>query len=140
MAEAAGLNPVQREFDPRRGYFTRVGLQSTAMDLRLEEDPDEEPDEPARPSQPDGARGQASGAIPTVGVPSRDWEYSTKVLTVAQVSDGVTLVKALQEAGADGWDLADVIDGGDKRVILMRRPKRSARESRRVGFAPPAHN
>jgi hypothetical protein len=120
--------------------LTHVGLQSTTMDLRLEEDPDEEPDEPARPAQPDGARGQASGVIPTVGVPSRDWEYSTKVLTVAQVADGVTLVKTLQEAGADGWDLADVIDGGDKRVILMRRPKRSARESRRVGFAPPAHN
>jgi len=117
-----------------------VSLQSTAMELRLEEDPDEEPDEPARPSQPDGARGQANGVLPTVGIPSRDWEYSTKVLTVAQVADGVTLVKALQEAGADGWDLADVIDGGEKRVILMRRPKRPARESRRVGFAPPTHN
>jgi hypothetical protein len=110
------------------------------MDLRLEEDPDEEPDEPARPAQPDGARGTAAGLLPTVGLPSRDWEYSTKVLSVAQVADGVTLVKLLHEAGADGWDLASVVDGGDKRVILMRRPKRSARESRRVGFAPPAPN
>jgi hypothetical protein len=110
------------------------------MDLRLEEDPDEEPDEPARPAQPDGARGAAAGLLPTVGLPSRDWEYSTKVLSVAQVADGVTLVKLLNEAGADGWDLASVVDGGDKRVILMRRPKRSARESRRVGFAPPAPN
>jgi hypothetical protein len=106
------------------------------MDPRFEEDPDEEPDEPA-PAQPDGARGAAAGLVPAVGLPSREWEFSTKVLTVAQVADGVTLVKTLHEAAAEGWDLASVIDGGDKRVILMRRPKRSARESRRVGFAPP---
>ena len=110
------------------------------MDLRFEEEPDEDPDEPERPSQPDGARGTATGLIPSVGLPGREWEYSTKVLTVAQVADGVTVVKVLHEAGADGWELASVIDGGEKRVILMRRPKRSARESRRVGFAPPKPN
>jgi hypothetical protein len=111
------------------------------MDLRYEEDPDEEPDEePGRPSQPDGARGTATGLLPTVGLPSRDWEYSTKVLTVAQVADGATVVKVLTEAGAEGWELASVLDGGEKRVILLRRPKRTARESRRVGFAPPTHN
>jgi len=110
------------------------------MDTRFEEDPDEEPTEPSQPAHPDGARGTAAGLVPSVGFPSRDWEYSTKVLSVAQVADGVTVVKILQEAGADGWDLASVMDGGDKRVILMRRPKRSARESRRVGFAPPANN
>jgi hypothetical protein len=105
------------------------------MDLRLEEEPDEEPDE--QPAQPDGARGTAAGLVPSVGLPSRDWEYSTKVLTVAQLADGVTVVKVLQEAGADGWELTSVLDGGEKRVILMRRPKRTARETRRVGFAPP---
>ena len=110
------------------------------MAPRLEEDPDEEPEEPARPAQPDGARGQAAGLVPSVGVPSRDYEYSAKALTVAQVADGVTLLKVLHEAGAEGWDLADVIDAGDKRVVLMRRPKRPARESRRVGFAPPKQN
>jgi hypothetical protein len=110
------------------------------MGQRFEEDPDEEPDEPAQPAQPDGARGTATGLVPSVGLPGREWEYSTKVLTVAQVADGVTLVKVLHEAGADGWELASVIDGGEKRVILMRRPKRSARESRRVGFAPPANS
>ena len=110
------------------------------MDTRFEEDPDEEPTEPSQPAQPDGARGTAAGLVPTVGFPSRDWEYSTRVLSVAQVADGVTVVKVLQEAGADGWELASVMDGGDKRVILMRRTKRSARESRRVGFAPPANN
>jgi hypothetical protein len=78
--------------------------------------------------------------VPSVGLPGREWEYSTKVLTVAQVVDGVTLVKLLHEAAVDGWELGDVIDGGDKRVLLMRRPKRSPRESRRVGFAPPKQN
>lgn len=106
------------------------------MDPRFEEDPEEEPDEPSGP-QPDGARGTATGILPSVGYPSRDWEYSTKVVSVAQLADGVTVVKVLNEAGADGWELASVLDGGEKRVILMRRPKRSARESRRVGFAPP---
>jgi len=108
------------------------------MSLRSEEDPDEDPDEPDQPNQPgDGA---AAGLVPTVGLPLREWEFSTQVLTVAQLVDGVTLVKLLKEAGADGWDLTDVIDGGEKRVLLMRRPKRSAHESRRVGFAPPSHN
>ena len=142
MAEAAGLNPVQRGFDPRRGYLVQLlrhSLESTTMDPmdpRFEEDPDEEPDEPA-PAHPDGARGAAAGLIPAVGLPSREWEFSTRVLSVAQVADGTTLVKTLHDAAADGWELASVVDGGDKRVILMRRPKRSARESRRVGFAPP---
>ena len=80
------------------------------------------------------------GPLPSVGMPARELEFSTQVLTLAQVADGVTLVKLLQEAGADGWDLAEVIDGGDKRVLLMRRPKRPSRESRRVGFAPPIPN
>ena len=141
MAEAAGLNPVQRGFDPRRGYRPRselVSLQSSTMGHRVEEDPDEEPDEPAEPQPGDGRA--AAGLVPSVGLPAREWEYSTKVLTVAQVADGVTLVKELQDGAAEGWELADVIDGGEKRVLLMRRPKRSLKESRRVGFAPPARN
>jgi len=107
------------------------------MRLRSEEDPDEEPDEPAKPAQPGDGAAAMTTMLPTVAAPAREWEFSTQVLTVAQVTDGVTLVKLLQESGADGWDLADVIDGGEKRVLLMRRPKRSAKESRRVGFAPP---
>jgi hypothetical protein len=106
------------------------------MDTRFEE----EPDEPEEPAQPDGARSTATGLVPSVGLPAREWEWSSKVLTVAQVADGVTLVKYLTEAGAEGWELANVIDGGEKRVILMRRSKRTARESRRVGFAPPKDN
>jgi hypothetical protein len=107
------------------------------MGLRSEDDPDEEPDE--QPNHPgDGAA--TSRMVPSVGLPLREWEFSTQVLSLAQVVDGVTLVKLLKEAGADGWELSDVIDGGEKRVLLMRRPKRSSIESRRVGFAPPAHN
>ena len=109
------------------------------MGLRLEDDPDEDPDEPGDPNHPgDGAA--AMGVVPSVGLPLREWEFSTQVLTVAQLVDGVTLVKLLHQAATDGWELSDVIDGGEKRVLLMRRPKRSARESRRVGFAPPSHN
>jgi hypothetical protein len=109
------------------------------MGFRLEDDPDEDPDEPDQPNHPgDGAA--AMGVVPSVGLPLREWEFSTQVLTVAQLVDGVTLVKLLKEAGSDGWELTDVIDGGEKRVLLMRRPKRSARESRRVGFAPPSQN
>jgi hypothetical protein len=106
------------------------------MGLRSEDDPDEEPDEQPQPG--DGAA--TARMVPSVGLPVREWEFSTQVLTVGQVADGVTLVKLLKEAGTDGWELTDVIDGGEKRVLLMRRPKRSAVESRRVGFAPPAHN
>jgi len=109
------------------------------MGLRLEDDPDDDPDEPGEPNHPgDGAA--ATGVVPSVGLPLREWEFSTQVLTVAQLVDGVTLVKLLHQAATDGWELSDVIDGGEKRVLLMRRPKRSARESRRVGFAPPSHN
>jgi hypothetical protein len=105
--------------------------------LHLEEDPDE-PDEPDQPAPGDGAA--AATHIPSVGMPTREWEYATRVLTVAQVVDGNSLVKVLKEAGADGWELAEVVDGGEKRVLLLRRPKRSSRETRRVGFAPPAPN
>ena len=108
------------------------------MPPQLEEDPDE-PEEPDQPGSPDGAAATAS-PIPSVGMPNREWEYSTRVLTVAQVVDGTTLVSVLKEAGADGWELAEVVDGGERRVLLMRRPKRSSREARRVGFAPPTDN
>ena len=110
------------------------------MSLRSEEDPDEEPDEPEEPNHPGHGTAAGTGVLPNVGLPMREWEFSTQVMTVAQLVDGVTLVKLLKESGADGWEITDVIDGGEKRVLLMRRPKRSARESRRVGFAPPSNN
>src|SRR5256885_15259728 len=110
MAEAAGLNPVQRGFDPRRGYSDCVAAYNlTTMDHRFEEDPDEEPDEPGQPAQPDGARGTATGLVPTVGLPSREREYTTKGLSVGQVAGGVMVVKGLPGAGGGGWDLASVV-------------------------------
>jgi len=109
------------------------------MATRDEEEP-EEPEEPDEPGGPDNGAMAPTRMVPNVGLPGRDWEFSTQVLTLAQVTDGTTLVKVLKESGADGWDLADVIDGGDKRVLLLRRPKRSQRESRRVGFAPPSES
>ena len=101
-----------------------------------EEEP-EEPDEPETPSAPDNGAAQATRMVPSVSLPSREWEYSTHVLTVAQVADGKTLVQVLKDSASEGWELAEVVDGGEKRVLLMRRPKRGQREARRVGFAPP---
>jgi hypothetical protein len=110
------------------------------MGHRSEEDPDEDPDEPDQPNHPGDGAAVGTQMVPNVGIPSREWEFSTQVLTVAQLVDGVTLVKVLKQAGEDGWDLTEVIDGGEKRVLLMRRSKRSAHEARRVGFAPPRQN
>jgi len=104
-----------------------------------EQDPDEpdEPDEPESPSSPDNGANAPTRMVPSVGMPSREWEYSTHVLTLAQVTDGKTLVQVLKDSAGEGWDLAEIVDGGEKRVLLMRRPKRGQREARRVGFAPP---
>jgi hypothetical protein len=114
-----------------------VRLQSISVTIHLEEEPDE-PEEPEAPDGPDGAA--QPRVLPTVSLPSREWEFSTRVLTIAQLIDGSTLVELLKEAATEGWELADVIDGGDKRVLLLRRPKRSSREVRRVGFAPPSQS
>ena len=104
-----------------------------------EEEP-EEPDEPDAPGAPDNGAMASTRLVPSVGLPSRDWEFATTALSIAEVGDGTTLVKVLTESGAEGWEFAQVIDGGDKRVILLRRPKRSQREARRVGFAPPSES
>ena len=109
------------------------------MRVHSEEEP-EEPEEPDAPGGPDNGAMAGTRLVPSVGLPGRDWEYSTKVLTVAQVADGSTLSKLLMDSGSDGWDLAQVIDGGDKRVVLLRRPKRPQHEARRVGFAPPSES
>ena len=103
---------------------------------RVEEDP-EEPEEPAEPSGPDNGAAAPTTMVPSVSLPGREWEYSTHVLSVAQVADGKTLVQILKDSAGEGWDLAEIVDGGEKRVLLMRRPKRGQREARRVGFAPP---
>jgi hypothetical protein len=102
-----------------------------------EDDPDDEPDAPDEPG--DGAA-QPGGVIPSVAFPTREWEYSTQNLSVGQLADGTTLVKTLKDAAGDGWELDQVVEAGEKRVLLLRRPKRQSRESRRVGFAPPSKN
>jgi hypothetical protein len=78
--------------------------------------------------------------LPSVEFPAREWEYSTQNLTVAQIVDGTTLVKTLKDVAEDGWALDQIVEAGDKRVLLFRRQKRQSRESRRVGFAPPTAN
>jgi hypothetical protein len=134
-AIASRSEPPSPQTGRRTVGLSPTCLQSLTVPIYVEEEPDEDPDEPDQPA--DGAA--PTTHVPSVGMPNREWEYSTEVLTVAQVADGTTLVKVLQTAGADGWELADIVDGGEKRVLLMRRSKRSSRESRRVGFAPP-HN
>ena len=98
--------------------------------MRTEEEPDE--DEPER----DGAR-PATPVVPTVAGAGREWEYRTDLLSQAQVADGDTLAKRLTAASAEGWDLFQVLDAGERRVLLLRRPKQPKREPRRVGFSPP---
>ncbi len=98
--------------------------------MRSEEDPEE--DEP----ETDGAR-PAAPVVPTVGAAGREWEYRTDLVTQAQVADGDTLSKRLTTASSEGWDLFQVLDAGDRKVLLLRRPKQPKKEPRRVGFAPP---
>ena len=103
------------------------------MTERLEEEP--EPDEPEPDDEPSAARSVAS-MVPTVGGSgSREYEYQTELLSIAQLTDGKTLAERLSKASIDGWDLVDILDGGDQRVVLLRKPKRPKTESRPVGFA-----
>jgi hypothetical protein len=100
--------------------------------IEPDEDPEYEPEDlPAAPTTlvRSGSHGN--------GVGERDFEYRTEVLTVAQVADGKTLVEKLTAAAAEGWSLLQVVDAGEKRVLLLRRQKKSERERRSVGFAPP---
>src|SRR5256885_6111157 len=78
MAEPAGLNPVQRGFDPRRGYsHCGAAYNLTTMDHRFGEDPDLEPDDPGQPAQPDCARRTATRLVPTVGLPRPERQDTT---------------------------------------------------------------
>jgi len=98
---------------------------------------EEEPDEPDEPDEPEIAAGGAGPAVPTVGPGAREFEFKVEVVSVEEVTDGKTLPDRLAKASADGWDLYEVIDAGDRRALLLRRPKKNQSESRRVGFAPP---
>jgi hypothetical protein len=75
--------------------------------------------------------------VPTVAPGGREFEFKVEVVSLDQVTDGKTLPDRLGKASADGWDLYEVIDAGERRALLLRRPKKNAREARRVGFSPP---
>jgi hypothetical protein len=104
------------------------------MRERLEEEPepDEEPEE-----EPDGAAATAGAPLPSVADGGREFEYRTELVTAAQVVDGTTLATQLTSASADGWDLVDIVNAGERHAILLRRAKRPERNARPVGFTPP---
>jgi hypothetical protein len=105
------------------------------MRERLEEEPepDEEPDE--EPASVATAPGASLAAVSSDG--GREFEYRTDLVTVEQVVDGTTLAGQLTKASADGWDLVDIINAGDRHAVLLRRAKRPERNARPVGFTPP---
>ncbi len=103
------------------------------MRERLEEDPDFDDDD--LDDEPDTVSPQRTIVAPLEG--TREFEFRTELLTADQVTDGETLAGQLNKASADGWDLVDVINAGDRHAILLRRMKRPERNARQVGFAPP---
>ena len=102
--------------------------------MRSEEIPEEEPDEPEE--EPSAAPSGVATVVPSVGGPSREFEFKTEELTVEEIT--AVLASRLTEASKDGWDFVQVIDAGERRVILYRRAKRGERNARPVGFFPPA--
>ncbi|MBJ7598214.1 hypothetical protein [Candidatus Nephthysia bennettiae] len=105
------------------------------MRFRSEEEPepDEDPDEETAAAAPPGPM------VPAVAAGARDLEYRTELVTAAEVVDGSTLADQLTKASSEGWDLVEIIQAGERYAILLRRPKMSDREARRVGFLPPPH-
>jgi hypothetical protein len=105
------------------------------MRFRSEEEPepDEDPDEETAVAASPGPM------VPAVSPGGRDLEYRTELVTAAEVVDGSSLADQLTKASSDGWDLVEIIQAGERYAILLRRPKTSDREARRVGFLPPPH-
>ena len=103
--------------------------------IEPDEDPEYDPEDmPAAPTTLTASRSSANGSG------DRDYDYRTEVLTLDQVADGKTLTGMLADASADGWHLVQVIDAGDRRVVLFRKVKKADRERRSVGFAPPGRS
>ena len=105
------------------------------MRERLEEDPDFDDDDDDMDEGP-VATSPHRAIVPPPDA-SREYEYRTDLVTSAEVTDGSTLPGLLTKASADGWDLVDIINAGDRHAVLLRRLKRSERNARQVGFAPP---
>ena len=112
-------------------------------DLKSEYDPEQvpiiEPDDPEYEPEdiPAAPPTMTAGSSSTNGYGERDFEYRTEALSVEQVVDGKTLADRLTRASADGWHLLDIVDAGDRRVLVLRRLKKPERVARNVGFAPP---
>jgi hypothetical protein len=103
--------------------------------IEPDEDPEYEPEDiPAAPTR------MVSNSSNANGMGDRDFDYRAEVLTVEQVGDGKTLADLLTETSADGWHYVDVVDAGPNRVLLLRKLKKSERERRSVGFAPPGRS
>jgi hypothetical protein len=115
-------------------------------DRKSEYDPDElpvvEPDEDPEYEPEDIPAAPSALSMPSThnGSGDREYEYRTDVLTIAEVADGKTLAERLGSAAGDGWHLVEVVDAGEKRVVLFRKVKKSERERRSVGFAPPTRS
>ncbi|GAC1613264.1 MAG: hypothetical protein NVS9B1_21450 [Candidatus Dormibacteraceae bacterium] len=112
--------------------------------LDPEEIPDEDPDEDPE-YEPDDAPVGPSTLTTSVhanngGGGDREYEYRSEMLSIEEVADGHTLVDRLNAGTADGWHLVDVIDAGDKRLLLLRKVRKSERVHRTVGFAPPGRS
>ena len=106
--------------------------------MRPQDEEEPEPDEEPEPGEEPEAPPPGASLVPTVpGAGGREFEYRTELLTQAELADGKTLPEKLTRASADGWDLVDVIHAGEQHVILLRQPKKAARETRPVGFMLP---
>lgn len=104
-------------------------------------DPEQLPDEPGEDPDYDDETVASAGPAPKVADSAdRDWEFRTETLELAEVTDGKTLAQKLTDAGGDGWHLATVVDAGDKRVLVLRRPKKPEPKQRMVGFTPPGRS
>ena len=107
--------------------------------MRSEEIPEEEPDEEPE-DEPNGSATGVATAVPALGFPSREFEFRTDEISLAELADGATLAKRLGEASKDGWDFVQIVEAGDKHLLLLRRGKRGERQSRPVGFFPPSRS
>lgn len=97
---------------------------------------EEEPDDPAE--APAAEATATSATLPQVdSTDRREFEYQTIQLSQGELTDGKTLAERLTSGSRDGWDLADIVPLKDQVTVLLRRPKRTERSGRPVGFLAP---
>jgi len=109
------------------------------MRIRSEEEPEppEIPDDPDDPDvEPETTAAGGPTLIPTVPAPvDREYEYKLEVMTLDQVLDGKSLPDLLSRFSKDEWHLVEIIDGGDRKAVLLRKRKEAKNERRPVGFS-----